>query len=125
VSNAAWITITSGASGSGNGTVGYTVTADTGAPRVGTITVAGQTFMVTQGGIYPLISTLAGGAMPPPTPAPGSSFSIPVSFGVAIDSSGNIYFPSEIQNAVFKADPTGVGSPGPAPRDTRATADRL
>ena len=107
VSNVAWIAIASGASGSGNGTVGYTVASDTGALRTGTIAIAGQTFTVTQGGIYPLISTLAGGAMPP-TPAPGSSVSIPVSYGVAIDSSGNTYFPSPNLNAVFKADPSGV-----------------
>jgi hypothetical protein len=30
-SNAAWITVTSGASGSGNGTVSYSLTANTGA----------------------------------------------------------------------------------------------
>jgi len=47
-SNAPWITITSGASGSGNGNVGFTVTANTGAQRVGTMTVAGQTVTVTQ-----------------------------------------------------------------------------
>jgi uncharacterized repeat protein (TIGR01451 family) len=105
-SNATWITITSGASGSGNGTVGYTVAADTAAQRSGTITIAGQTFTVTQT-IYPLISTLAGGAMPP-TAAPGASVSIPISFGIAVDSSGNTYFSSPNLNAVFKADPTGV-----------------
>ncbi|SPF33820.1 NHL repeat containing protein (modular protein) [Candidatus Sulfopaludibacter sp. SbA4] len=107
VSNAPWITIASGASGSGNGTVGYAVAPDTGAQRAGTIAIAGQTFTVTQGGIYPLISTLAGGAMPA-TPAPGLSVSIPVSYGVAVDSSGNTYFPSPNLNAVFKADPSGV-----------------
>jgi sugar lactone lactonase YvrE len=107
VSNDGWITIASGASGSGNGKVGYTIAANTGAQRAGTITVAGQTFTVTQNGIYPLISTLAGGAMPP-TPVPGSSVSIPVSYGVAVDSSGNRYFPSPNLNAVFKTSPTGV-----------------
>ncbi|MGA3238396.1 MAG: protease pro-enzyme activation domain-containing protein [Bryobacteraceae bacterium] len=107
VSNAAWITIASGASGSGNGTVGYTVAADAGAQRTGTISIAGQTFTVTQAGIFPLISTLAGGAMPS-TQAPGASLSIPVSYGVAVDSSGNTYFPSPTLNAVFKADPTGL-----------------
>jgi hypothetical protein len=49
-SNAAWINITSGASGSGNGTVGYSVTANSGAVRTGTMTIAGQTFTVTQSG---------------------------------------------------------------------------
>jgi len=50
-SNASWITITSGSSGSGNGTVNYTVAANTSAnPLTGTLTIAGQTFTVTQAG---------------------------------------------------------------------------
>ncbi|MFN2414319.1 MAG: kelch repeat-containing protein, partial [Pyrinomonadaceae bacterium] len=48
VSNGAFINVTSGASGSGNGTVGYSVAANTGAARTGTITVAGQTFTINQ-----------------------------------------------------------------------------
>jgi Putative binding domain, N-terminal/WD40-like Beta Propeller Repeat len=47
-SNASWITVTSGSSGSGNGSVSFTVAANTGAARQGTITIAGQTFTVTQ-----------------------------------------------------------------------------
>ena len=51
VSNATFITITSGASGSGNGTVGYSVAANTGtSSRTGTMTIAGLTFTVTQAG---------------------------------------------------------------------------
>ncbi len=51
VSNAAFITITAGASGTGSGTVSYSVAANTGtASRTGTLTVAGQTFTVTQAG---------------------------------------------------------------------------
>ena len=47
--SAPWITITSGATGTGNGGVGYSVTTNpTGLTRVGTITIAGQTFTVTQ-----------------------------------------------------------------------------
>jgi hypothetical protein len=48
VSNAAFITITSGSSGSGNGTVNYSVAANSGSSRSGTLTIAGQTFTVTQ-----------------------------------------------------------------------------
>lgn len=50
-SNADWISITSGASGTGNGTVAYSITAN-GAqvPRAGTVTIAGQIFTVTQNG---------------------------------------------------------------------------
>jgi hypothetical protein len=48
-SNAAWIAVTGGASGSGNGTVSYTVAANSStASRTGTMTVAGQTVTVTQ-----------------------------------------------------------------------------
>jgi len=106
VSNVSWITITSGASGAGSGTVAYTVAADSGAARAGTITIAGQTFTVTQA-VFPVISTLAGGAMLATT-APGASVSIPVQYGVAADASGNVYFPVPYLNAVFKSDPNGV-----------------
>ena len=51
VSNASWITITSPDSGTGNGTVSYLVRDNlTGAPRTGTMTIAGITFTVTQAG---------------------------------------------------------------------------
>lgn len=51
VSNDSWITITSGGSGSGNGTVLYTVAANpTGSQRIGTISIQGVTFTVTQSG---------------------------------------------------------------------------
>ncbi|MEN3334798.1 MAG: hypothetical protein V7641_4163 [Blastocatellia bacterium] len=48
VSNASFITVNSGSSGSGNGAVGYSVTANAGAARTGTMTIAAQTFNVTQ-----------------------------------------------------------------------------
>ena len=49
-SNVSWITVTGGASGSGNGTVTYSIAAYTGRPknRNGTVTIAGQTFSVKQ-----------------------------------------------------------------------------
>jgi glucose/arabinose dehydrogenase len=49
-SNASWITITGGASGSGDGTVTYSVAPYTGRPRkrTGTMTIAGQTVTVRQ-----------------------------------------------------------------------------
>jgi subtilisin-like proprotein convertase family protein len=47
-SNVQWITVTSGLSGSGNGTVNYCVSANGGPQRSGTISVAGQTFNITQ-----------------------------------------------------------------------------
>jgi Zn-dependent metalloprotease len=49
VSNSGFITITSGALGSGNGSVGYRVDANTASTsRTGTVTIAGQTFTLTQ-----------------------------------------------------------------------------
>jgi hypothetical protein len=47
-SNAAWVTITAGASGIGNGAVQFSVAANSGGSRSGTITAAGRTFTVTQ-----------------------------------------------------------------------------
>jgi hypothetical protein len=47
-SNDVWITVTSGASGSGNGTVTFKVDKNNGAARTGTLTVAGKVFTVTQ-----------------------------------------------------------------------------
>lgn len=49
-SNAGFITITSGASGTGDGTTIMTVAANGGAFRSGTVTIAGRTFTVNQGG---------------------------------------------------------------------------
>jgi hypothetical protein len=45
-----WITVNSGAIGSGNGTVTYTVAANNGQTRTGTLTIAGKTLTVTQTG---------------------------------------------------------------------------
>ena len=71
-SNASWLTITSGATGSGSGTVSYSVAANsTTAQRVGTLSIAGQTFTVTQaaapGNPVPTIASLS-----PNTQAAGS-----------------------------------------------------
>ncbi len=52
VSNATWITVTGGASGSGTGTVSYSIAANPATSgRTGTVTIAGQTFTVTQAGV--------------------------------------------------------------------------
>ena len=51
-SNASFITITSGSSGTGHGTVSYDVAANlTSSPRTGTMTIASQTFTLTQTGV--------------------------------------------------------------------------
>ncbi len=47
-SNDTWLTITSGSSGTGNGTVTYRAAGNTGPARLGAITIAGQTLAVNQ-----------------------------------------------------------------------------
>ena len=46
--SAPWLTVTSGANGTGNGTVSYTVGANTGVARLAVLTISDQTFAVTQ-----------------------------------------------------------------------------
>ena len=53
VSNASWIAVMSGSTGTGNGSVGYSLQANIGASRTGTLTIAGQTFTVTQAAATP------------------------------------------------------------------------
>jgi hypothetical protein len=48
-SNASWLSITGGATGSGNDTVAFAAAPNSGAQRSGTLTIAGLTFTVTQG----------------------------------------------------------------------------
>lgn len=47
-SNAPWLTLTAGTAGNGSGTVNYTANANTGPARTGTLSIAGQSFTVTQ-----------------------------------------------------------------------------
>ena len=64
VSNSPFITITSGATGTAPGTVGFTVAANTGPnQRTGTVTIGDKTFTVTQDAAAP-------GPTPTPTPTP-------------------------------------------------------
>ncbi len=49
-SNATWITVTGGASGSGNGSVTISVAQNSGPPRTGTVSIGSETFTVNQGG---------------------------------------------------------------------------
>ena len=47
-SNNSWITVTGGSSGTGNGTVSYSISSNSGPARNGTVTIAGHTFSVSQ-----------------------------------------------------------------------------
>ncbi|MGD9628399.1 MAG: peptidoglycan DD-metalloendopeptidase family protein [Pyrinomonadaceae bacterium] len=53
ISKDAWITITSAASGSGSGTVVYSVSANAAGPRTGTLNVGGHIVTVSQNGTQP------------------------------------------------------------------------
>jgi len=48
ISNTNWITVAGNGLGSGNGTITFSVSSNSGSPRDGTITVAGRTFTVNQ-----------------------------------------------------------------------------
>ena len=83
-SNAPWITITAGAAGTGNGAVAFTIAANTGAARSGTLTIAGQVFTVNQAAAAP--------PPPPPPPPPACTYVIaPASQNfAALGGSGNV-----------------------------------
>lgn len=56
-SSDSFITVTSGSSGAGNGTVNFSVASNNGPQRTGTIVVSGQVFQITQGGGGPCAPT--------------------------------------------------------------------
>jgi hypothetical protein len=77
-----WLSITQGTSGTGNGTVAFSATANTGNVRTGSLTIAGQTFAVTQPGscatsINPLSQSV------PATAGNGSAVAVSASGGCA------------------------------------------
>jgi hypothetical protein len=53
VSQAQWITVAAGASGTGNGRVELAIAVNAGPARVGTVTIGNQTFTVNQQGVPP------------------------------------------------------------------------
>ena len=91
VSNSSFITITGGASGTGNGTASFQLAPYAGASRSGTLIVAGQRYTITQSGSDSLVP-------PPSNPAPANgSVGVPVSptlrwTGSNGATSYNVYF---------------------------------
>jgi len=104
-SNASWISFTSGSTGSGNGTVGYSVGSNNSAlARAGTLTIAGQTFTVTQAGLtppVPVVSGLVNGA----SFAPGTA----VALGSIASAFGNNLAPSASGSIAVRLN--GVNAP--------------
>ena len=79
-SNAAWLSVSAGMTGTGSGNVSVAVAANTGtSQRSGSVTIAGQTFTVTQSGATPCTYSIA-----PTTrnsPAGGETASVAVTAG--------------------------------------------
>ena len=84
-----WITVNT-PSGTGNGVVNFSFTANAGATRTGTLTLAGQPLTVTQAG--------AGYVAAATTTLVGAGLSLPTS--VAVDGSGNVYIADYLNNAI-------------------------
>ena len=82
VSNVPWIVITSGSSGTGNGTVVFTVLPNTGEARTGTLTIAGQTFTVFQtSGIEACMITLPSATLEFGAAGGSGAFSVEIDSG--------------------------------------------
>ena len=86
---ASWISLNT-TSGTGNGSVNFSFTADTGATRSGTVTIAGQTLTVTQAGS----GYVAAG------PATLAAASLTSLYCVAVDGSGNVYMADHNDNSI-------------------------
>lgn len=89
-SNASWLTVTSGATGVANGSVGYSVAANTGAARAGTLTIAGETFTVAQAaGAAPCSYSIAPTSQNVPDAASNGSVAVTTTSGCAWTAASN------------------------------------
>ncbi len=108
VSNVSWISIVSGASGSGNGTVTYSVASNNSASsRTGTLTIAGQTFTVYQSGtsLYTISGRVRDGSG---NPIPGVTLSDSVGHTATTDSNGS-YALSGLAAGMYTITPSKSG----------------
>src|SRR5262249_20956295 len=99
-SNAAWISITSGGSGSGNGSGDFCDRAKSGAKRIGTLTIAEQTLTVNQDGAVPT---------PTPTPSPTAT-PTPPDFTITKTHAGNFAQGSSGNTYVVVVSNSGAGN---------------
>ncbi|MFN0112324.1 MAG: proprotein convertase P-domain-containing protein [Blastocatellia bacterium] len=99
ISNSSFITINSGAVGSGNGTINFTVAPTSGEARTGTLTVAGQAITISQGAGNGCAYTLTPVAKSFPASGGSGSFTVTTASecawnAVASDSFINVLFAS-------------------------------
>ncbi|HYY57919.1 MAG TPA: BACON domain-containing carbohydrate-binding protein [Pyrinomonadaceae bacterium] len=100
-SNVTWITITQGASGTGNGMVSYSVAANTATTsRTGTITVAGKTFTVTQAAATPACTfTISPASASLPSTGGTGSVTVTTTAGCAWTARSNVTWITVTQGA--------------------------
>jgi len=101
-SNAAFITITQGSSGSANGTVQFSVAANAGTDRTGALAVAGTTVTLTQRG-GPAVQAVTLGAPVPRSPVGGTEVTVRrpilvVDNAVTSGNSGSLTYRFEFSN---------------------------
>jgi sugar lactone lactonase YvrE len=95
--NASWLHLSpANQNGAGSTNVVFTYDANPGAPRSGTLTIAGQVLTVTQAG-----ATYVAAA---PVSLVSTGLSNP--YGVALDSAGNVYFGLDHYGTVYQWSPT-------------------
>ena len=96
-SNVPWLTITQGSSGTSNGVVRFTVAANSGAPRSGTLTIAGRTFTVNQG--QTCAFTLAPQSTTVPAGGASRTFDVQTTAGCAWTATSNAPWITITQNS--------------------------
>lgn len=137
-SNASWITVTSGSSGTANGSVTLSVAANaTTASRTGTVTIAGQTFTVVQASSLPAcqataiqvgqtvsgsLSSGCSSALRPGRNAARYSFNATAGQQVVIEASSAafdtyLFLLNSTGNIMAEDDDGGVGTNSRIPRD--------
>ncbi len=110
ISNVAWVTTVSGASGSGNGIVTYSVAANTGAARAGTITAAGKTFTIEQEAACVVPSTPQITSYPAAPLVAGNSFA--VAWAPVSDLPAGGYYQVNVSNNAQCTSPLSVVTAG-------------
>jgi hypothetical protein len=121
-STASWITVTGGASGSGNGTVGYSIAANTSiSSRTGVVTIAGQAFTVTQGGL-PCTATLSPSGVSVAAAATTGAIALSIPAGCAWTAADDASWVSISSGASGSGDGTVAYSVAANPDSTQRTA---